>query len=665
MITRFLYLSLGWLILSLLATLLGGKRLRIGNAVISIGWLTGILLLGDIWALLTFGVPHEISLLTAIVFIFGLICTYWMRDWNAFGQVTWTTSITTTILFIIYAFQVTAFTPLNALSFVLALVFFFIEAIALIMALMHTYESLDATCRIRWRRRVERLQPRSGYAPLVSLHVPAYNEPPELVRNTLHSLARLDYPNYEVLVVDNNTPEDANWRLLEEYCRELGPKFHFMHLEKWPGYKSGALNFALAQTDPGAEIVGSIDADYQLDPSFLEAVVPAFADPQIAFVQTPQDYRDYRGDPYLESTYHGYKYFFEVSMPARNEFNAIIFAGTMGLIRKSVLQEIGGWDEWCITEDAEASLRILKQGYKSLYINRPYGQGLIPFTFEGLKRQRFRWCFGGIQILKKHWESLMPWAHWVDPNNHLTQAQRYFYLAGGLQWFTDMLNLVFATFLVLGGIFSLFGGQVSIRPLTGTLMILPVVFLLLGLLRFVWVLRNMLHLSWKVAFRSMYNFFSLGWAVTLACIQGLIQDKGVFLRTPKSRSNSRILQAVSVTRWETLIGLTCLGSGILAFVAHPEIRTLFLGGLLIWQSSLYLSAPYYSLLSVYGDPGRQRDRPGVPILENRAARFAFVIVLLLIIGASMVLLLPRPEEIPGYIRYLPIEVPLKLLFGLD
>jgi len=56
-------------------------------------------------------------------------------------------------------------------------------------------------------------------------------------------------------------------------------------------------------------------------------------------------------------------------MPARNEYNAIIFAGTMGLIRKSALQEISGWDEWCITEDAEASLRMLKRGYQSVYIN--------------------------------------------------------------------------------------------------------------------------------------------------------------------------------------------------------------------------------------------------------------------------------------------------------
>ena len=125
------------------------------------------------------------------------------------------------------------------------------------------------------------------------------------------------------------------------------------------------MNFALTQTHPDAEIISTIDADYQIDRGFLRELVPAFANPQVAFVQTPQDYREYQGSTFAEAAYYGYKYFFEVSMPSRNEHNAIIFAGTMGLIRRSVLEEIGGWDEWCITEDAEASLRILKRGYQS------------------------------------------------------------------------------------------------------------------------------------------------------------------------------------------------------------------------------------------------------------------------------------------------------------
>ena len=128
-----------------------------------------------------------------------------------------------------------------------------------------------------------------------------------------------------------------------------------------------------------------IDADYLVSADFVRELVPVFTDPQVAFIQAPQDYRDYKEGSYSEAIYYNYEYFFEVPMPVRNERNAIIFAGTMGLMRKSVLQEIGGWDEVCITEDAEASLRIFKRGYKALYYHRSIGRGLMPCTFDGLK----------------------------------------------------------------------------------------------------------------------------------------------------------------------------------------------------------------------------------------------------------------------------------------
>jgi cellulose synthase/poly-beta-1,6-N-acetylglucosamine synthase-like glycosyltransferase len=444
MLTRALFLAAGWFIIAFIGLLLFSLREKRQSWLLSFSWLFFVVIASGAWAFFTFGVPREILLFSAIALVVGFGFIVWLRDWNAFGQVLWSSTVLITIIFLAYSFTITAFTPLSPLSFLLAIIFFFVEAIALTLALSHTYESLDATTRIRWRRKVDRLPQVHGYTPKVSLHVPTYNEPPEVVEKTLQALAKLDYPNYEVLVIDNNTPDESTWRAIEEIVERLGPPFRYLHLDQWPGYKSGALNFALSQTAPDAEIIGSIDSDYQVMPTFLRDLVPGFADPNIAFIQTPQDYTGFAGHPYTEATYYGYKYFFEVSMPSRNEHNAIIFAGTMGLIRKSVLQEIGGWDEWCITEDAEASLRILKRGYKSLFINRTYGYGLMPFTFDGLKKQRFRWCFGGIQILRKHWEALMPWARMVDPKNRMSISQRYYYLAGGLQWYTEMLNLVFA-----------------------------------------------------------------------------------------------------------------------------------------------------------------------------------------------------------------------------
>ncbi len=658
MVVRFLYLSALWFAISLLGTLLVGSRLRRSDPILSLLWLAVVILIGNVIAVLTFGRVLEIFLSSLLAFVFGLLWMISLRDWNAAGQVTWSMTVMTTALFVIYTFMLTAFSPLNPLSFIFALIFFLLEAITLLLALAHMHESLDVICRVRWHRLLTRLPPIPDYAPMVSLQVPAYNEPIEVVQKTLNSLAQLNYSNYEVLIVDNNTPAEETWRPLEEICLELGPKFHCLHLDRWPGYKSGALNFAVTQTDPQAEIIGIIDADYEVDPDFLLELVPAFANPQVAFVQTPQDYTDTDRDLFSKSTYHGYKYFFEVSMPSRNERNAIIFAGTMGLIRKSVLEEIGGWDEWCITEDAEASLRILKLGYQSMYINRAFGSGLMPFNFEGLKKQRFRWCFGGIQILKKHWEALMPWAHWVDPENKLTFAQRYYYLIGGLGWFSDVFNLLFAFFLVLGAVFNLLSSPVQVRPLTNTVLIIPAVFLFLHILRFLWVLRNRLRVSLGMAIATMYNFFSLGWAVTLACIQGLIQREGVFLRTPKSDTSSRAWHAIQVTQWETAIAVICMLAGFLSFITDRNWRTFSLCILLFWQGSLYIAAPIYSLLSLKREAALASpvSEQGKPIMEQLAARWVIVISMLLMAAFSLISLLPTPAGLPGYARFLPVDL---------
>src|SRR4030095_9742115 len=186
MLTRSLYLAAGWFVISLVITLMGGYRMRKGNPMLSLLWLAFLIFLGDTWAYLTFGLPNEILILSGIAFIFGLAWVLALPHWNAFGQVTWAMTLVATILFILYTFMVTAFTPLNMISFIIALDFFLIEALALLMALTHTYESLELFCRIRWLRyHNQALPPIPDYAPMVSLHVPAYNEPPEVVQATL------------------------------------------------------------------------------------------------------------------------------------------------------------------------------------------------------------------------------------------------------------------------------------------------------------------------------------------------------------------------------------------------------------------------------------------------------------------------------------------------
>ena len=125
--------------------------------------------------------------------------------------------------------------------------------------------------------------------PKVSIHVPAYNEPPQMLIETLDALARLDYPDFEVIVVDNNTKDPQVWQPVEQHCRQLGPRFRFFHLDPLPGFKAGALNHALRHTSPDAAVVAVIDSDYKVDARWLRDLVPAFQDPKIAIVQAPQE----------------------------------------------------------------------------------------------------------------------------------------------------------------------------------------------------------------------------------------------------------------------------------------------------------------------------------------------------------------------------------------
>src|SRR6202167_4718717 len=118
----------------------------------------------------------------------------------------------------------------------------------------------------------------------VSVHVPAYNEPPDMLIETLNALARLDYPNYEVIVIDNNTRDEAIWRPVEAHCQQLGERFRFAHVAPLAGFKAGALNYALSMTAKDVEIIAVIDSDYVVKPNWLADLVPSFDNPRTAIV---------------------------------------------------------------------------------------------------------------------------------------------------------------------------------------------------------------------------------------------------------------------------------------------------------------------------------------------------------------------------------------------
>src|SRR6195256_97639 len=267
-----------------------------------------------------------------------------------------------------------------------------------------------------------------GFGPKVSIHIPAYREPPEMLKATLDAVARLDYPNFECVVVINNTPDPAFWLPIEEHCRALGERFKFINQDNVAGYKAGALRLALTQTAADADIIGVIDADYVVHPDWLKDLAPAFADPKVGMVQAPQDHRDGERTLIHHAMNGEYAGFFDIGMVQRNEANAIIVHGTMCLIRRTALEAAGSWSSDTIVEDTDLGLTVLELGWQIHYTNKRYGHGLLPDTFDAYKKQRHRWAYGGFQIIRKHWRYLLPWS------GRLTREQKREFALGWLNW---------------------------------------------------------------------------------------------------------------------------------------------------------------------------------------------------------------------------------------
>ena len=590
---------------------------------------------------------HHVIVGIAGVTVASLVWLPATRQWSARAHLCWATSVFLFVIYLAYALEWTINSDLGPGSTAGGLLLWVFELFAAIMSCAYLWEICDALGTEHWRRRITpltRLPVADKDLPMVSLHVPAHNEPPEMVKQTLRSLLRLNYPRFEIVVIDDNTDDESLWRPVEEWCARHRVKF--AHLENWPGYKSGALNYALRRlTDERAELIAVVDSDYQIEPGFLRRCAPPFADPWIGFVQSPQDYRDWQHARYYRRLYYSYKYFFAVSQPSRNEHDGAIFAGTMGLIRRVALDELGGWDEWCITEDAEISLRLLRAGWHGLHVDQTWGRGIMPLTFEALKGQRYRWCFGGIQIIRMHWRSLIPGRQ--SRENHLTTGQRWAYLAGGIQWYGDLLGLVFFAFLLAGALNLASGGGELFRKLTPFLLATVPVLVGLGLVRAVALLRRGTGANWRDALGAFFIWQSTSLVVARASVLGLFARKAAFLRTPKTSERAKWWEALRANWAESTLAVLGVAGIGLALSRITTLAAPLLAAMLLFPTLGYAAAPFNSWAAQRASlPQWLRERRRTESQRDRrafaagAATGGVVAVAAVVVGALVLLLTP-------------------------
>jgi exo-beta-1,3-glucanase (GH17 family)/cellulose synthase/poly-beta-1,6-N-acetylglucosamine synthase-like glycosyltransferase len=471
-------------------------------------------------------------------------------------------------------------------------------------------------------RRIRMLEPgRDGtFHPRVSVHVPAYNEPPDMLIQTIDALAALDYPNFEVLIIDNNTRDEAVWRPVEAHCATLPPHIRFFHVAPLSGFKAGALNFALRHTAADAEIIACIDADYIVEPNWLRDLVPPFQDPHMAIVQAPQDYRDGHENAFKAMCFAEYRGFFHIGMITRNERNAIIQHGTMTMVRRSTLENLGGWMEWCITEDAELGLRVFEAGLEATYVPDSYGKGVMPDTFVDFKKQRFRWAYGAMQIMRHHLKSI-----WNPFATTLSPGQQYHFVAGWLPWIADGFNLGF-NIAALGWTAAMVFAPTRFDPPLAIFSVLPLSLFTFKLVKLVHLYTSRVGANMRQTFAAALAGLALSHTIGLAVMKGLFTSGEPFFRTPKKAEPHALFKALAGAREETLLMATLwlAAWGILRIpteIGSPDL-TVWIAVLLI-QSIPYAAALVVSLVSAFNFPasalGESRYRTNQPAVEPKRA----------------------------------------------
>lgn len=232
--------------------------------------------------------------------------------------------------------------------------------------------------------------------PPVSIVVPAYNEA-RVIGRAIKSLLELDYPAYEVLVVDDGST-DGTAEVAERW-RGVRRGAEVRVLRKRNGGKATALNAGIARARH--PFVLCMDADSWLEPGALRAAMPHFQDPFVAAVAGNVKVAN-RDRPLTKL--QALEYIEGLNMPRRAQgFIAAvnIVPGPAGVFRREALEEVGGYDTDTFAEDADLTLKLITAGWKIVYEDTAVTWTQAPETALDLIQQRYRWTRGILQALRK------------------------------------------------------------------------------------------------------------------------------------------------------------------------------------------------------------------------------------------------------------------------
>ncbi|WP_018945566.1 MULTISPECIES: glycosyltransferase [unclassified Thioalkalivibrio] len=363
---------------------------------------------------------------------------------------------------------------------------------------------------MNWRLSV-RTPPPAPEGLGVDVFVPTYNEPESVVRRTLLACVRMDYPHETWLLDDGNRPA------MKALADRLG--CHYLARENGEDAKAGNLNNALAHAQ--GDFVAIFDADHAPHRHFLTNTLGYFKDPELAFVQTPQDFYNldsyqHRLDPDRKQLWTEQSLFFRVILRGKDHWNAAFFCGSCAISRRSCLDDIGGFATGTVTEDLHTSIRLHERGYRSVYHAEPLAFGIAAIDPEGFLKQRLRWGQGAMQVWRRER---------VLTNPGLTWIQRLNYFASMLTYFDGWQRAIFyaipAVVLVTG-----------ILPISVSVTEFLIIFIPYMLLSF-WAFEELTRGYGRTTIIEQYNFARF--AIFARATLGLFRRHLTFRVTHKSR----------------------------------------------------------------------------------------------------------------------------------
>jgi len=265
----------------------------------------------------------------------------------------------------------------------------------ILCACMVTY-GLYSIAATKYQKRKLKKHPlvvNENYKPFVSIMVPAHNEE-YVIANTIENIRAIDYPNFEIIVIDDRSSDNT-----ASVVMDLASKYDNVHAlirekDAFPG-KSAVLNDAMEVAKGEAILV--FDADATVDPDFLNKMIPYLEPADVGAVQARKIIRnsDYNFLTRCQNNEYTLDTHLQVGRDAVK--GAAELRGNGELIKREAINDIGGWNNYTITDDLDMSTRLHIKGWDIRFCPDAsvYEEGII-YVYP-LFRQRRRWLEGTIR----------------------------------------------------------------------------------------------------------------------------------------------------------------------------------------------------------------------------------------------------------------------------